>query len=359
MLTIQGTLTLSTPMHCAQALGEWGINNQGYPVQNKTSKDMPLTRTSRLSIIGENGKPEEIPYFPANDFRGRLRRNAAEIIFEELKSRDETININTFVGMKSGNWHQQPDTIEPSLAEVNAFRENLFLGVFGGGPKTLPSGFKADDLIPLIKATSHLGAYPQTIQDELMDIFPSNLFEYFSCTHVDDIATFRDVRAGDFVTNYFDAVNEYQDGIDENKKARKAAKKDKAEGKDAETVKKTSIANMFAFESVRAGTPFYMRLTMNDHLRDAQIGLILEALCRFSNNENLGGLVRWGMGRYKLNLALYEDGIRQKDVLSYDMASGEHVLSDDIAEYLDALAESLEQVEAGDMEKFYVYGKAA
>lgn len=281
---IAGVLTLTSPLHCA-----------GGSVES-------TTLTVKQPLITKNGT-STIPYFPANDLRGRLRRKAAAILVEHLVKNDGKLSVELLSGLTCGAVTAIGEN-DMSIEEVLRARSNVYMGVFGGGTRLMRSGIKVHDAIPFLEETLAAGVVPDFGLDLPMYYTKSDstpkAMQGYQLVHKHQTIRIDDVYRVSNLTliergleNALQEVSEHQvDILGQNAKR----KEDKALNK------KTTLANMMAAEAIAIGTQLHFRIDLEDHLTDAQKGLVLLAVRDLCNEQALGGMVRHGWGRFKADL---------------------------------------------------------
>jgi CRISPR type IV-associated protein Csf2 len=369
-VSIQGIIKTTRPLHCASTLKS-GMRFD-YTTGGITfgPVGMPMTGTVTKGILRTGSdRPDMVPYFPSNDIRGRLRRLATGIVLEAIAARDEQVGIDTFDGMNAGNFKGQPDSVGSTLTEMKEFREHFFMGLFGGGPRTLPSKLITHDLDPIYDGTIDSGSIPAAFEAYAYSGSARDMTEVIGCVRRDDTTSLVNLSMMRYIEDAFDAINDRQDQVS---KARSTRKKQKATAKGGdkkqrtgseEIVKKDDLANMFAYECIRAGLPMYLELGFSGTPTDAQIGLLLEALVMLFNRNQLGGRIALGMGNFDGHANLVVDRQNLGTVLERadagDGAANGFVLTKVADRYMDALELALESTSAEDLNRFFRYGAPA
>lgn len=368
-LKIEGVITPTRPMHIANSLAP--EMRYDYSARRPSFGDggMPMTGTvtKGLLVRGEE-RPDHVPYFPANDIRGRLRRHATQAVLESLHVRGEHVDINTFDGMNAGNFSGRPDTAPTTLAEMQVFTEHFFMGLFGGGPRTLPSRLVTHDLDPIYSGTLDLGTVSARYEDLAFTGKPYDMTDVFGCIRRDDTSSFSNLVMMDYIHDALNAINDRQDELSVARNKRKKAKaKDQSEidENDTAAMKKGDLANMFAYQCIRAGLPLYLELAFSAAPNKAQVGLLLEALLSVFNENALGGLVRLGSGRFEGFANLVVDGVVAGPVLQRQQSGKDDshdagfVLTDLADEFIEAKDDAIAASSAADLQRFFKYGVPA
>ncbi|MYM92616.1 type IV CRISPR-associated protein Csf2 [Duganella vulcania] len=308
---IEGIFRLTRPMHCAS------------PDESLAkSDDGNVTPTMQMRIVTPNGV-QTIPYFPGNDLRGRLRRKAAAQVLDAI-SVAKKIRLELYVGMNSGAISASPDSAALTVEEVLRARDNVYMGLFGGGARLLRSRYSVADLVPVIEDTIAMGTVPSRFGDLADGGFKASfatdeglkamrgyqLVQVTQVLRVDD--TLRVLRPDELEKYIGDssAVANYQTAMLAGTATRKA---DKAKAKAGEIKKgdisgKVGIGNILAYQSIVAGTPMYFSLDFTDDVTDEHVGLMLLALQALVREQGLGGWVRAGLGKFTADLSLVRHG---------------------------------------------------
>jgi len=145
MTVIQGILRCITPLHSATE-------------STKNADGTNVTRTAIQSIFTKSGR-EDVPYYKATSQRGGLRRAAARIVLDRL-TLDEKISRALFSGMMTGSESGTPDNAQLTVEEAIRAKNNVFMGLFGGGARILKSRYRPTDMMPVILVLLKLALYP-------------------------------------------------------------------------------------------------------------------------------------------------------------------------------------------------------
>lgn len=344
----KGTFNLTRPLHCSA-----GSDNK--------DGGKNIIRTMKQPVFTQKGM-DMVPYYPGNGLRGRLRDIAAYIAIDHITAHGQ-IERALYSGMTSGSEGGQPDTAPLTVEELLRSRTNPFMGLFGGGARMLRSTYTVEDLVPVISSTIAAGMVPAEYGDAsdvtfTPQAFPGaehpvrgkDLIHVYHTVRIDDVlrmtnpdALMRSVR------NPVEEVDAYQQKVADNQKDRKHDKM--ADEGEKTGAKKIDAANMISYEAIAAGVPMFFRLTMSDSLSNAQIGLMALAVCDLVNKQNLGGIIRCGLGRYAANLTMTREG----NVTPLLRLDGEqYVVTGEAEGYLDAMREQLATLTGNDMLQFYL-----
>lgn len=297
---------------------------------------------------------------PSNSLRGPIRRDASDLILENLAARGLKYPIELYGGLRRGAAKANPSGAL-SVGECIRARTNLFMGLFGGGARMFASGYRVSDLVTTTKAAVEVGMVPQSAIDSGDAFFPKKASQAdsdYSCFSTvkffkrDDLSLVAGEPALlENVTDYPKAFSDYQDATAENSQARKAMKADIKAGIETETVKKTDMAGIFEFEILAAGTPMYLHMDLDDTLSDAQIGFMALTLLRFANRQRIGGMGRFGFGRFNANLNMVRNG--ESFPLLQSNGEGLHSLSAPAQMYADLAQLALSKLTVEELMTFY------
>lgn len=354
-LTISAVLSLTSPLHIASPEDARVDPKTGMISGGNAKTGTPCTRTQRHEILLQQQQQEEegrssrfVPIVPANSIRGRIRRQAAAIIKEHLLKRNEKLTLDAYHTLMAGSPNGYPDSALPSVDEFNQAAQHPFFGIFGGGPRMLPSRLKVDTAYPINEATIDTGIVPS-----MLESFSTNLWNTQAVTfrRVDDALTLTDNQIFDIVDDVVEAVEEWRE---------LTASQGNLEDEEQSNAKFQGIRSWTSHEIIKPGTTFHFNMSLNS-FDEAQRGLMLRAAEGFFNLQNLGGWSRNGYGRYSVldaKISSIVEGQVVSGQLLKKTASGNYVLdrdNDDIDSYLLALDEALENVTAADIENYATF----
>jgi CRISPR type IV-associated protein Csf2 len=266
-----------------------------------------------------------MPYFPANDLRGRMRRKAASRIMAEWKKKGQAISEALYLGLTCGASSGNPEN-DKTVEEVSRANSNVYMGIFGGGTRMLRSGYRVQDLDVISQSNIDAGVVPSALGDateggfvpmEYKDGQAQPIREGYKLLHtynvlrVDDIMrAMRPEELEGIIAGGKEAIARYQADIFGARNTGKAAKAaEKETGVKAEKVARVQVENMQSFKAVAPGTPMYFRLDMNDTLTQSQVGLLILCLKDLIEEGEFGGYVRCGLGKVNVReLKLVVDG---------------------------------------------------
>lgn len=360
---ISGVVRLTTPLHTASpdkslALGE--------------HKDNQTPTMQHRFFIGT--RQEKVPYFSGNDLRGRLRRKAAKLVCDHITVAGK-IRQELYAGLVNGTIAAPDRDSTPTVGEVLRARDNVYMGLFGGGARVLKSRYRVADLWPIIAALVELGTVPKAFGEaEGSHLVPmvyhasgeepkpasgSDLIEIVTAFKLDDVYDVaRPAEILQYVENGLESVAAYQGGMAEMDAKRK---EDKAKAKAGEIGKseiagKKSLKNMLTYQAIKAGTPLYFDLDFADDASDAHIGLMLMSLELLVREQALGGWIRAGLGKYTADLTLTREGV-QYPVFAQVQAAADATLSDVVKPFIAAASEALKAISAEEMMMFFLNRK--
>lgn len=306
---IHGIIKLTSPLHIAsprkKRIDEGGrevFGQQGTPCTPIITLDLPFARSIEKKMEDGGGNKIikwqlKVPVIPANNQNGHLRRHAAAVVFDELRKRGEKVNIETYSAMTCGAVTGVPDAGMVKFDEYREARENVFLGLFGGGPRMIRRSVRIHNAVPVtddtLKAGLHSGVTRHPAFDgpeslELTARIPDGVevVKSWFFRRNDDLASLADVTLQEAaIENYLEKIQEYQAKILE-------------EGAKEEEGSRFSTRTWTAMEFVIPGVMFPM--TCELEVTDAQMGLFLLALDRYAEIDRLGGCSRNGFGMFLL-----------------------------------------------------------
>lgn len=310
---IQGVLRLATPLHCAQPQSSAVVTDDGKVSYASGAKGKPVTVTMQMPVATKQGI-QRIPYFPGNDLRGRLRRKAASRVMDVFAKNGTPIkDVTLYTGLTCGASSAIPENVT-SIEENTRARSNIYMGLFGGGTRMIRSGYRMQDMVPIIDSTLEIGMVPAAFgasvdgtgfQIQGKDGQPINGWELLHLYHilrVDDVMRVaRPAELKAVIENGEAAVAEFQAKV----LAERPADKKDADGKST----RSRVENMAAIQTVAAGTPMFFSMDLEDYLSDEQVGLAILSLVDLIKESALGGYVRAGCGKViPTGLSVIRDG---------------------------------------------------
>lgn len=329
-------------------------------------------KTMTRPVFRGDGKRVMVPYFPANDFRGRLRRKAAKIILDALAQKGARVPLETYMGLQCGSASGQPDRANLTVEEAYRSRSNVYMGLFGGGARVLPSRFSVADLLPIVQATIEAGCVPsggdagefvlpsviwskdgeekQSLANSAYDLTSkTNMVRRDDVANLDDYPTMQSV-----VENCDDAVMAYQNKILANSEARKNDKKSGADQGDEEKTKKSDLANIFSAEEIAPGVRLWNSILLDSNLTLAQLGLLLSAFASLVKEQRLGGASRRGNGRFVCEQMVVCHSELASVELPIFVSDASAVLSPQVAPALEAMTNALNTLDVQEINSYFI-----
>ena len=338
--SIEVVLSLTSPLHLA------------YP--GNYSKGLSRTITQPVTIEGET---RHVPYYPANGFRGGLRRIVADLICDCIKEVEGPVSGELYNGLHCGASSGSPDKNAKSIEEIVRARQHVYMGLFGGGARTHESMYAVSDMLPILDATTRTGMVPPRLRDAYVSqksskdgadyyLQPGAIIGERHFVRVDDLYRVSDVEGiVRNVENPMETVLQHQEKVGINK-----ADRQNPEGGDDKAVKE-DVANLQAIQAIAAGTPMYFAIDFKSDITEEQIGAILLGLSGLLRENNFGCMGRWGFGRVKcLDITL------RRGAESFGKSFGideDFALPADLQSYADKAKEVISAIRIADIEEFF------
>lgn len=348
MTTIDITLSLTSPLFVA------------YPDNYDDIKKVSYTTKQAVMV---DGKVHMIPYYPANGFRGGLRRKACARLVEHFVATEGPIPADLYLGLSCGASSGSPDNTSRSIEELIRCRDNVYMGLFGGGARLFASAFRVSDMLPILAQTVRTKMIPAHVVDLLKTKIlqgepgdgqgfqhspefdaPWRMLNLRTSIRIDDLQRVSDAeQITRFIEDPIKSVAEHQMGVAENAMGRKA---------DA-AVKKTSVANMMTYECIAAGVPFHFRIDLDATADEAKLGLLLLCLSDLFRENAFGGWVRCGFGKVHVEQFIvgHNDETRVWESL-YD-EKGDFTLPDEAAPFTEQAKAAIQRLKIADMVGFF------
>ena len=365
--TIEGILNLTAPLHVATP-GERYVTldtlyvthkkpdeqteytgimvTTVYPVavteEDKLEVGLPIPTKDRTGETKKDYRSPEVLVFPANDLRGRLRRLAAELIFDNLQARGQKISLETYHGMTCGAVTGQPT---PGLDFDLAIKSGVhpFLGLFGGGPRLVRSSLQISPAWAITSSTLRAGVIPNRYESDRV-IDDGYLLKPLFFRRVDDALEFYSGTTSLTVRNYSESVAKWL----------KDERAQSADGDTGTTRSKLRIRTFSAVQYVVPGTRFYVDLRIDTSRTGlASLGLLIHALARLATKQSIGGWVRNGFGRFETSLYLVLPDAGRLPVLVKQQGVYTPNATGLIADALDAWAEAESRITVEELEDLY------
>lgn len=251
-----------------------------------------LTRTQKIAsaafVRGDDLITPEVPVIPASTVAGKLRRSAADLIFASIVARDMTISVDAYNTMTTGmpSTELKADSAGPET--VRAARRDPFLSLFGGTSFALSAGSVISAGLPLLEMTA-----PMLMTEPLVPLQPfsdlRDMTEAVAIVRKNDAMEMTGTHLEGVVG--LDALVSYasQEGD-----RRADSKSKKSSGEDG---KKTDLRTLNAFEAVRTGMNFALRVEVTSR-SPAHLGLMLLSVQKLLQDGQFGGKGARGMGRF-------------------------------------------------------------
>lgn len=363
-INFSGVLTTTAGLHVSDP-DTWYLDKRGRFTKTK-GDTLPVTRTMLTPFVfpavAENLDPEDdmsgmemrrnvqhLPFFPANDLAGRIRRKAAKRVLSELRDRNEMVTLDIYRAMTTGSVTGTPKKQEPeSVSLYEKVRNNLFVGVFGGGPRIFPRGYACSDLTPITVdlVDAGISSIPDAIGvAPVMARHARDITGVRAFFHIDDTLRYIDADLRNVVKDYDESVRKWQEITMGEKTA-----KSNADGEPR--VKREKVSNMGAFEFIAPGVPLDITVTPYDYLSDGQVGLLLYAIMDLANEQSLGGLVRHKFGQFNLQLEAFING-EWRPALVYDEELNEYHISEELEFLEEACLEALSKFDVAELAELY------
>lgn len=338
MNSIQIQLNLTTPLYVA------------YP--DNVDKTANVSRTTKLRLMN-SGRLYDLPIYPANGFRGSLRRAAAARIVEALSAKEGPVPGDLYLGLTCGASSASPDQTPKTVEEIIRARENVYMGLFGGGARLLSSMYRVSDMQPILQATIETGAVPDYLTELVLPKFqkagepvrhagPWEVLSERTSIRVDDLyRVMRPEEIKGHVKNPIETVAAHQDGVLANK-----------EGRKAEGDTKTDVSNMMGIETVAPGVPFYFCIDLDKDVTPGQLGMLLLSLQSLFQENAFGGWTRCGFGKVRVNQIklAYDD---QETVWSDFYATDQFEMPSGLDSYIIQAIEEIGNLTTAEMASFF------
>ena len=304
---IEGIFRLLSPLHCA-AVGD-----------SAGEKNVMLTQ--KQSLITRTGK-RTFPIFPGNDLRGRLRRKAAALVLDHIVVAGK-VKVDLYAGLMAGAITASPES-DLTVEEALRARDNVYMGLFGGGTRLIRSRFSTNDLVPVLADTIEARIVPAHFGEDWVPtgfvgdgvvgpLAGFGITDKRTSFRIDDVARVPSINEMEqYIENVLFSVGQKQSETLSGRKERKDSKAAAKAGEINSTgvAGKKDLSNMFTVESIMRGTPMYCLIDLQNDALDAHVGLLLLALQALIREQALGGWIRIGFGRYSADLALTRNGQR-------------------------------------------------
>ena len=327
---IEGILRLISPLHCATIDSTGGAG------------DKNVTYTHKQKVMTSKGE-QRIPYYTANGLRGRLRRKAAKLVLDHIVQSGK-VKVDLYQALMGGAVTTSPES-DMTAEEALRGRDNVYMGLFGGGTRLLRSRYSTNDLIPVLRDTIDAGIVPEQFgadwipqghigEGVLGPLTGYHLVEKRTSFRIDDVARMMNpAEVEAYIEDAVNAVGSKQAEILGGRAERKADKAAAKAGdiKATDIVGKKDLGNMMAVEVIPRGTPLHCLIDLANDTSDAHVGLLLLALQDLVREQALGGWVRCGFGRYSANLTLTRND-QKYQVFEEGKNAADATLTQDVAQ---------------------------
>lgn len=336
--TIEVSVSLTAPMHVA------------YP--GNYSEGLSRTITQAINV---DGKKTSLPYYPANGFRGGLRRVIADMICDSISATEGPISGELYNGLHCGASSGSPDQTAKSIEEIIRARSHVYMGLFGGGARAHESMYAVSDMIPILDATIRTGMVPEKYRAYVTVNKGKDGVEY----HTEPYALIDErhfVRVDDLyrvanpnmitqtVASPIETVASYQEAVGINKAERQS-------GEGGTKTVKEDVANIQSIQTVAAGTPMYFRIDLKSDVTEAQAGAILLGVLGLLKENNFGCMGRWGFGRVKaLDISMNFGGQKMGKLFE---GNGEVSLPEEMQRLADMARAEIAAVRIADISDFF------
>lgn len=314
-LIIDGLVRAVTPLHVSS------FDDNTFATSRGEGNHKPAM-TQPVYLL--DGTRSVLPYYPGNGINGKLRRRAAMLIAPRIAP----LTIEALHFLTSGSASASlAGGATTDLLLAKASRENLYLGLMGGGPYLVPKGFQSRMMVPICAATlegTGTGAVPARFESLAAAVSsPYDLITRFTMVKKDDLLQSKDPQIPGLFADYTETALQYMAKHTENTKARKASKDAQkaaaaarvaarasgaplvAASAPVEKVAKQTLANLFSIDAIPAGTPMYFRISIDQDLSDAQKYLAAYCIAE-AFNDTWGGWARAGFGVLAPELVVHQ-----------------------------------------------------
>lgn len=368
---IEGYILAQSPIHQTQPLVEGFVDwRPEDSAPRLVFSDRSRGRCQVMmneSLFTPEGRRISSPIIAGNSLRGVLRRAATRALLTAI---GQPVRPELFQVLSAGAFHRKDMGGIKSADMLNGAAKNVFVGLFGGGGASFPSGYTATDMRPVSGNTAHL--LPAWVVDEAGVAKGTRTDEgtgevkTFDQSFLRIYATIRrdPMMQGEGVSFVHQHDQVYAERMKEMvaTKAKTKAKKAAAGDDDTQVDSIINLAMMSYVQAIVPGVPLSFSLQFRRWTTDEQIGLALIALEDMVNAQALGGASRRGFGRFKPVLKLWVDSQEQAvPVFNAVEVSGSvdhYELSDVARGYADAARAAMEQVTIAELEDLFITTEA-
>lgn len=300
-------ITTLSPMHItAIEKGSYDLETQRVSRFKSSNSGIGCSLTRTLSMAHHAREKDSglglftplIPVIPSSTIGGKLRRAAADLIGNSLIDRSMKISPAAYNVMNSGMATTELKGEDKNAEVMIMARKDAFISLFGGTSFSLDSHTVIGEGLPLIKMTEGLLMSPPIA--DIRDFSGINeMTDVIAIIKKDDVQEMRRENLEALVG--FQSIAEYLEkkGLETaDSKKRKADKKDGKEPSD-EKEKKTDIRTFNAFEAIKTGVDFGLRIEVTS-FEPSHLGLMLLAVQSLLRDAQIGGKAAKGYGRFAL-----------------------------------------------------------
>ncbi len=299
---IAADITITAPLHItAIEKGTYDPATQRLTRYDGKGIGCSLTRTMKLAnaavIKGDAVFVPEVPVIPASSIGGKVRRAAADLIFDSLVKRDLVISVDAYNTMTSGMATTELKADEATPETIRAARQDAFLGLFGGTSFALSAATVISEGWPLVETTRAM-----LMSEPLVPVLP--LADLRNMTT--PMAIIRKNDAAELSGGNLEGVVGLQALADYFQQEGDRRASSKAKKSSDEDSKKTDLRTFNAVEAVNPGMSFALRFEVTART-PAHLGLMLLAIQKVLQDGQIGGKAARGMGRFVCSASrLYE-----------------------------------------------------
>lgn len=341
-----------SPLHIADASsGDACIDSNGRIRNGKLPSTTPITRTERRPLIvpksisgAESDERHYFPYIKTNNLVGRLRRFAQDVINESFVEKGKTISDSTYRGMSCGAISGTPKMNGHDLNEIKKARENVYMGIFGGGNQMHTSGIYFGDMIVKHSWLNSMGVISGEVSaDSLIDCNPYLLTAPVTRVRRDRLLEAQDINIDRVIDGGFSAAENWAKELGEFS----GDEGDETNQKKDKKVTRLQLRNLIGYEVALSGLDYQSTVAFRDYINDAQMGLFIESLMMLAKQNALGGITSKGLGRFNLV-------VEENEEVLFSSVDGKIVDVGTKGEaYLEALESELEALDLEEMESFF------
>ena len=319
-------ITTTSPMHItAIEGGSYDVKSQRVS-RYKTASGIgcSLTRTMGLAHCATERKTDEdgeskgiytplVPVIPSSTISGKLRRAASDLLCNSLISRSLKISTSAYNVLSTGMATTALDTNKKNAQVLVMARKDAFLSLFGGTSFGLSAHSVIDTGLPLVAMTEGQLMTPPIIDKQPLTSL-REMTETIAIIKKDDVM--------DMHRSSLEGVVGYE-RVSDYIAAKTTEATDKKKTKEEDAGKKTDLRTFNAFEAVKAGVSFGLRIEVTS-FEPSHLGLMLLSVQEMLRAGQFGGKGAKGFGRFALGASrLYEvDPTTRKQSLLCELFRG-------------------------------------